>query len=188
MSTTPSTAPAELAPSAEVAPPAALASPAVTPQATVVSSDEVWRELSRASFAVISYVTPAGEPRSSGVVFAVEGRRMYVATAADSWKARHIRAHGRVSVTVPVRRGGPLSLMLPIPPATISFHGWAIVHPAGPLDEVAPALASLVPAERRAHCRVIEIRPVGDFLTYGVGVSLSAMRHPDLAGARVQVD
>jgi Pyridoxamine 5'-phosphate oxidase len=152
------------------------------------SSDEVWRELTRASFAVISYVTPAGEPRSSGVVYAIKGRRMYVATAVDSWKARHIAAGGEVAVTVPVRRGGPLSLLLPIPPATISFHATATVYDAGSLDgETHGRLASLVPASRRARCRLIEICPVGQFVTYGLGVSLTQMRDPAVSGRRLPV-
>ncbi len=47
-------------------------------------------------------VTPAGEPRSSGVVYRTLGRRLYVAVAPDSWKARHVAVDGRVSLTVPV--------------------------------------------------------------------------------------
>src|SRR5215469_16896933 len=94
------------------------------------TSDCVWQELTKASFAVVSYVTPSGEPRSSGVVYAIAARRMYVVAAVDSWKAQHIGATGQVAVTVPVRRGGIMSLLAPIPPATISFHGSAIVHPA----------------------------------------------------------
>src|ERR1051326_7443535 len=31
-----------------------------------VSTERVWGEIANASFAVLSYVTPAGEPRSSG--------------------------------------------------------------------------------------------------------------------------
>jgi hypothetical protein len=58
------------------------------------------------------------------------GRRLYLVVAPDSWKARHITARGQVAVTVPVRRRGLLSLVLPMPPATVSFHAWAIVHPA----------------------------------------------------------
>ena len=154
-----------------------------------LTSEEVWRALTRASFAVLSYVTPAGQPRSSGVVYAIAGRRMYVAVASDGWKARHIAASGRVSVTVPVRRGGPLSLLFPIPPATVSFHGAAIVHPAGPVEAhaVPKQLASLLPAERQATSRLIEILPEGHFLTYGLGVSLMQMRDPSAARARVPV-
>ena len=152
-----------------------------------LTSDQVWRALTKASFAVVSYVTPAGEPRSSGVVYAVSGRRMYVATAADSWKARHIAASGRVAVTVPVHRGGILALLLPIPPATASFHASAIVHPASSLGEgpLPRKLESLLPPERRAACRIIEIRPEGQFRTYGLGVSLRQMRSPAVASGRV---
>lgn len=153
------------------------------------TTTNVWRALTSASFAVVSYATPTGEPRSSGVVYAIADRRMYVAVAGDSWKARHITASGQVAVTVPVRRGGIMSLVLPIPPATVSFHASAIVHPASSLEErsLPKRLASLLPAERRAASRIIEIQPVGEFLTYGLGVSLTQMRSPALARARVPV-
>jgi hypothetical protein len=117
------------------------------------------------------------------------GRRLFVAVAQDSWKARHIPASGRVAVTVPVRRGGLLSLVAPIPPATISFHAAARVHTAG-LPEVAPLLeelGTLLPTERRSTSSVIEIVPEGGFVTYGFGVSLRDMRDPDAARARVPV-
>jgi hypothetical protein len=154
-----------------------------------LTSEQVWRAVSRASFAVLSHVTPAGEPRSSGVVYKVNGRRLVVAVAPDSWKARHIAADGRVAVTVLVRRGGILSLVVPIPPAAVSFHGTAVVRPAGSpearslLDE----LGSLVPADRRASASVVEIRPVGAFRTFGLGVSLRGMLNPAAAQARVPV-
>jgi len=155
-----------------------------------VTSAEVWRALAKASFAVVSYVTPGGEPRSSGVVYASAGKRLYAVVAADSWKARHIAASGRVAVTVPVRRGGLLSLLLPIPPATISFHAAAIVRPAGPIASGAvPAqLTSLLPAERRDNSCVIEIVPEGWFVTYGIGVPLLKMRDTSAARARLPVD
>ena len=154
-----------------------------------LTSEQVWQAVTRASFAVLSHVTPAGEPRSSGVVYKASGRRLVVAVAPGSWKARHVAADGRVAVTVPVRRGGVLSLVAPIPPATISFHGTAVVHPAGSprarllLDE----LGSLVPAKRRSSACVIEIIPAGAFRTYGIGVSLRTMLNPAAAQARVPV-
>jgi hypothetical protein len=126
-----------------------------------LTSEQVWRQIGKASFAILSHVTPAGEPRSSGVVYRTLGRRIYVAVAPDSWKARHIGASGSVSMTVPVRRGGVLALVMPIPPATVSFHGNATVHPAGS-PEVRPLLdelGSLLPADRRASAAIIEIVP-----------------------------
>src|SRR5437762_1014673 len=154
-----------------------------------LTSGQVWHALAKASFAVVSYVTPAGEPRSSGVVYKAAGRRLYMTVAPGSWKARHVAAAGRVAVTVPVRRGGLLSLVAPIPPATISFHGAAIVHPAGSpqADALVKDLGSLVPKERRDRACVIEVLPEGAFLTYGLGVSLLKMLDPTAALARAPV-
>ncbi len=149
-----------------------------------LTDQQIWDELGRASFAVVSYTTPAGEPRSSGVVYALEGHRMYLVVATDSWKARHIARSGRVSVTVPVRRGGLMSLVFPIPPETISFAASAVVHPPRALPG---NLARLVPPERRTDCRVIEIRPEGHFVTYGVGVPLLRMRVPAQSRGRVPI-
>lgn len=154
-----------------------------------VTGEQVWRAVAGGSFAILSHVTPSGEPRSGGVVYRTTGGRLVVAVAADSWKARHVAADGRVAVTVPVRRGGILSLVLPIPPATISFHGTAVVHPAGSPRAVSllAELRSLVPPARRAGAAVIEILPLGAFRTYGVGVSLRTMLDPAAAQARVPV-
>jgi hypothetical protein len=94
-----------------------------------------------------------------------------------------------VAVTVPVRRGGILSLLMPIPPATITFRATATVHPAGSLDvrSVSKDLAKLVPDERKESSCIVELVPKGRFLTYGIGVSLMDMRDPALARARVPV-
>jgi hypothetical protein len=73
--------------------------------------------------------------------------------------------------------------------ATVSFHGAAIVHPPGPVasDAVPKQLVSLLPAERQALSRVIEIIPEGHFVTYGVGVSLLRMRNASAARGRAPV-
>ena len=153
------------------------------------STERIWDAVAKASFAIIGYVTPTGEPRSSGVVYAMRDHHLYFAVAPGSWKARHIVDGHEVAVTVPVRRGGLLSLLVPIPPATISFHARAIVHPPGTLDvrAVSEKLESLVPAERRAVATIIELVPEGTFLTYGIGVSLKAMTDPVAAQAHVPI-
>ncbi|GAA1699893.1 pyridoxamine 5'-phosphate oxidase family protein [Nonomuraea maheshkhaliensis] len=158
----------------------------LTPRLT---SEQVWRELGRASFAVVGHVTPDGRPRSSGVLYTIADHRLYVVVAADGWKARHIGISGQVAVTVPVRRGGLMSLLAPIPPATVSFHGTAVVRPVGGLDDgtAGGKLVRMVPRERRASCRIIEIVPEGWFVTYGIGVPLMRMRVPALARGRVPV-
>jgi hypothetical protein len=122
-------------------------------------------------------------------VYAVVDRHLYVAVAPDGWKARQIDDGSTVSVTVLVRRGGPLSLLFPIPPATISFHARVALHPAGTLDGAAlpKQLRALVPAERRASATVLELVPEGRFLTYGLGVSLQQMRDPAVSRALVPV-
>jgi len=162
------------------------AGPSTSPH---VTTERVWDVVGKDSFAVISYVTPAGEPRSSGIVYAVSDHHLYFAVAPGSWKARHIVDGHEVAVTVPERRGGLLSLLLPIPPATITFHARAIVHPAGTLDlhAVSGKLESLVPADRRAAATIIELVPEGTFLTYGIGVSLRNMADPAAALAHVPI-
>lgn len=151
-----------------------------------LTADDVWRHLAKASFTVLGYVTPNGDPRSSGVLCKAVGRRLFVVVAPDSWKARHIAADPRVSLTVPVRRGGLLSLVAPIPPATISFHASATVHPPDSMA-IPEALASMVPPERRSSSTIIEIVPAGMFVTYGIGVPLLKMRTPARSRARVPV-
>jgi hypothetical protein len=154
-----------------------------------LTSEQVWRGIEKASFAVVGYVTPSGEPRSSGVMYRVIDRRLYVVVDPDGWKARHVAASGRVAVTVLVRRGGLLSLVAPIPPATIGFHAAAIVHAPGTQQarRIVDAMGSMLPAERRDSVSVIEIAPEGSFVTYGIGVSLMKMRDTDAARARVAV-
>jgi len=154
-----------------------------------LTTERVWRELTTASFAIVSHVTPTGNPRSSGIMYLVVDRHLLVIIAPDSWKARQITNGDQLAVTVPVRRGGLLSLVAPIPPATISFHARAVLHPPGSLDieSVSKKLASMIPAERRGLCCVLELEPEGRFLTYGVGVSLMTMRDPGAASGRVPV-
>ena len=160
-----------------------------TPERAHLSSAAVWQALAKASFAVVSHVNSVGEPRSSGVVYGTVDRRLYLAVAPGGWKARQIATGQEVAVTVPVRRGGILSLLAPIPPATITFVARATVHPAGSFDmgSAPKELARLVPAERQAVSCVIELEPEGQFLTYGIGVSLMDMRDPARALAHVPV-
>lgn len=154
-----------------------------------LSTGDVWGSLAKASFAVLSHVDGTGAPRSSGVVFGVARNRLYIAAAADSRKAREIATGQLVAVTVPIRRGGILALLLPIPPATITFRATATVHQPGSLDigSVSHSLERLIPESRRAGSFVLELVPEGRFMTYGLGVPLTAMADPALALARVPV-
>ncbi len=154
-----------------------------------LTTDQVWDVVERTSFAVLSHVTPGGQPRSSGVVHQAIDHRLYVAVGPDSFKARHVAADPHVAVTVPVRRGGLLALAMPIPPATVSFHGTAAVHLPGSAeaDRIMPRLGRLLPEEHAGEVAVLEITPVDDFLLYGVGTPLLQMRDPKRARDRVPV-
>jgi hypothetical protein len=115
------------------------------------------------------------------------GHRLFVAVAPDSWKARALQTGDEVSVTVPVRRGGLLSLLFPIPPATISFHARVTVHPASSVtrSSLPKELRRLLPETDGAPICMLELVPEGRFLTYGVGVSLMEMRDPAMAAGHV---
>jgi hypothetical protein len=154
-----------------------------------LSCDEVWRAIDHATFAVLGHVTPSGEPRSSGVVYATDARRLYVAVDPDGWKARQIHDGSLVSLTVTVRRGGLLSLLFPIPPATVTFQARARVYPFSDAGAGAmpPALVKLVPPDRAHKAVVLELAPEGRFVTYGIGVSLQKMRDPVASRAFVPV-
>jgi hypothetical protein len=183
MTMTPATTPA-------AAPPAATRpKPATTRPATRLTAEQIWHQLEGTSFAVLTHVTPHGEPRSSGVVHVATDHRLFVAVAPDSWKARQIEDGQLVSITVPVRRGGLLALVFPIPPATITFQARAIVHREHPASgsSLPTELRRLVPADRRDQAVLIEIVPEGRFVTFGIGVSLNDMRSPDRARADVPV-
>jgi hypothetical protein len=157
--------------------------------ATNTGSERVWQALDKASYAVLGFDCADGEPRSSGVVYAMVDRRMYVVTAPESLKARQLHDGQILAVTVPVRRGGALSLLFPVPPATISFRARVTVHAAGSvdIDSLSKRLARMLPDQRRNGV-VLELEPMGEFLAYGIGVSLREMMDPTLALARVPVD
>ena len=117
---------------------------------THLTTRHVWRALGKASFAVVGYVTPSGARVRAGSLTdrraaALRGGR------TRSWKAKHIAVGREVAVTVPVRRGGILALVAPIPPATVSFHATAIVHPPGAPEvrSLLEQLTSLLPVKRQ---------------------------------------
>ncbi len=156
---------------------------------THLSPQTVWRALQKASFAVLGHVTPAGKPSTSGVMYAVRDRRINVGVADDGWKAQQIATGDEVSVTVLVRRGGLLALVIPIPPATVTFRARATMHRAGTAqaEQVPGELLKRLPAATRDDMALIELVPEGDFVTYGIGVSLREFADPNAAPGRVGV-
>jgi hypothetical protein len=115
---------------------------------------------------------------------------MYVGTDKDAWKTRHIAANPHVSLTVPIAKRIPFMPWYKIPAATITFSCVARVlapaeAPPGILEAVFRQLAD--DPQAMAEVCVIEITPEKEFITYGVGVPLMQMRHPEKARGRVGV-
>ncbi len=155
-----------------------------------VSSDLVWKEVEKRSFAVLSYVNPKSQARSAGIVYVVIDRVLYVRAARASWKAKHILLNPHVALNVTISKRVPFMPWIKIPDATIAFSGTARVLPMSELDP--KLLETLMGRMIDDHGTLAEncmlvIRPTGHFVTYGVGVSLLDMRHPQKARGRVPV-
>jgi hypothetical protein len=153
-------------------------------------TDQVWSEIRKQIFAVLGFVSKNGEARTAGIVYVVHGRELYIATGRQSWKARHIRENPNVSLTVTISKRIPLFPWIKIPPATVTFQGTAAVCT---LDEVSAELQHSLfrghelDADTRGNSCVIRVAPRGEFITYGVGVPLLTMRHPEQARGRAAV-
>ena len=156
-----------------------------------ITTDLVWTEIEKRSFAVLSYVNPKGRARSAGIVYVPIDRVLYVRVANDSWKAKHIRLNPHVALNVTISKRVPLMPWIQIPDATIAFSGTARVVPMSELEPklLQTILGPLIEGHgtNDENC-IIEIRPSGHFATYGIGVSLLEMRHPEKARGRTPVD
>ena len=155
-----------------------------------LSNEQVWQELEKELFAVLGMVTSKGEARTVGIVYVVHDRKIFMATERDTWKVRHIQQNPHVSITVTIPKRIPLIPWIKIPSATISFSGMGIVRePEEAREEVLHSLLCGLETDSdliSSMC-VIEVQPVDDFVTYGVGVSLMTMRHPEKARGRAPV-
>ena len=156
-----------------------------------LTTSEVWSVLEKQNFMVLGMVSARGAARTAGVMLHVDGRRLWSTTNDAEWKAKHLAAHPQVSVTVPVAKRVPLMPWVKIPAATITFSAVATLVPAAEVpDRVSDVLLRGLDVEEdgaRGALVGIRIEPVGDFVTYGVGVSLMAMRDTEAARGRVSV-
>lgn len=153
-----------------------------------LTSQQVWEAIEKELFAVVGMVTAAGEARTVGIVYIVRERKLYVATGADTWKARHIAANPHVSMTIPIAKRIPIASWIQIPQATITFSGTARVIPAADASsEIKQALFRGAGDDLIADSCLIEVTPEGEFVTYGVGVPLMQMRRPEAARGRAPV-
>ena len=155
-----------------------------------VTTDLVWSTVEKQPFGVLAFVTPRGEARSAGIVYVVEDRTFLISTDDDSWKAKHIQGNPNVSLTVTMPKRLPFLPFFKIPAAVATCQGKAEILT---VDEVDPkTLEQLFKGleltdQKRADTRVIKVIPTGDFVTYGVGVSLMTMRNPEEASGRAPV-
>jgi len=155
-----------------------------------ITTEQVWRELEKRSFAVLGFVTARGEARTAGIVYVVRDRQLYITTDRNSWKARHIATNPHVSMTVTIPKRIPFVPWVHIPAATITFQGVASVRA---IEEVPPEIPRVLlrgldlGTQARNEISVIRVRPAGEFVTYGVGVSLPVMRRPEAASGRAAV-
>lgn len=155
-----------------------------------LTSEQVWKELKKELFAVLGMVTARGEARTVGIVYVVHNKKLYIATGRDTWKARHVGGNPHVSITVTIPKRIALMPWIKIPAATISFSGVGTVLEA---EKVEPDILHALlrgletDTEMLRTMGVIKIEPVGDFITYGVGIPLMTMRHPEKARGRAPV-
>ena len=158
---------------------------------TQLTADQVWPEIEKEMFAVLGMVTANAEARTAGIVYVTRNRRLYISSGREAWKVRHVQANPAVSMTITIAKRVPLMPWIKIPPATITLHGTGRVFLPEelPQDVVAAALGADVAAdpERLALVSIIEVTPKGEFVTYGVGISLSDMRYPEKARGRAPV-
>ena len=156
-----------------------------------VTSDLVWREIEKRSFAVLSYVNPRGQARSAGIVYVPVDRVLYVRAAKESWKAKYIRLNPHVALNVTISKRVPFMPWIDIPDATIAFSGVARVIP---MSEVEPKLLERILGrmiERHGtmeeNC-IIEIRATGHFADVRCrSVSSGHARPGQGAGSRAPV-
>ena len=146
-----------------------------------ITSEAVWQAIATQNFMVIGMVSARGEARTAGVMHHVHDGRLWFTTNDREWKARHIAGNPSVSVTVPIAKRVPLMPWIKVPAATITFCGVAETIPAAdlPLHGL-----EVTDGGDRGALVGIGVLPVGDFVTYGVGVSVLGMRDTELARGR----
>ncbi len=154
------------------------------------TTDIVWKAINGELFAVLGMVTENQESRTVGIVYIVNDRKFYIGTGLKTWKARHIKKNPNVSLTIPIAKRIPIMPWIKIPQATITFAGTAKIIP-GPdasLDLLRSVFRHLADDQvfMKDNC-LIEVTPVGEFITYGVGIPLMQMREPEQSRGRAPV-
>jgi hypothetical protein len=123
-------------------------------------------------------------------MYVAQAGKLYITSDKDAWKVRHLAANPHVSLTVAIPKSVPLMPWIKVPAATITFSGIATLAMPDALDaELRRRLFQVIAddAAKLAQSSVIVVEPVGEFVTYGVGVSLMEMRDTVKARGRTPV-
>lgn len=155
-----------------------------------ISKDQVWQEINNQLFAVLGMVTKNDEAKTVGIVYIEHDGKLYISSQKQAWKVRHIAQNPNASLTVPIPKRIPFLPWIKIPSATITFSGQAQLYDYDAVAEeiVAKLFQGMEFSDsEKAKLSIIEVTPVGDFITYGVGVSLTDMRDQEKARGRVAV-
>ena len=153
-----------------------------------VNQNQVWEEINKQLFGVLGMVTSNGAARTVGVVYIENDGRLYISSQKQAWKIRHIAQNPQVSLTIPIHKRIPFLPWIKIPAATITFAGQAHLRD---YEEVSAEVVQKLfrgmemSTQEQQQLAVIEVTPASDFVTYGVGVSMSDMRDPQKARGRV---
>jgi len=155
-----------------------------------ITTAQVWEEISKNIFAVLGMVSAHNEARTVGIIYVAHAGKLYINTDQNAWKTRHVANNPHVSMTVAIPKSVPLMPWIKVPAATITFSGTAQVVAGKDIDPTVGSLLLSGVADREAKLAescVIVVEPEGEFVTYGVGVSLMEMRDTQKARGRVPV-
>ncbi|MDD9943519.1 MAG: pyridoxamine 5'-phosphate oxidase family protein [Myxococcales bacterium] len=154
-----------------------------------VTTDSIWEELGRQTFAVLGMVNAKGEARTAGIVYTVHQRKLYIATDKESWKAKHVGGNGHVSLTICIPKRVPFLPFVHVPAATITCHGSGrvLAYSQAPAEVTRVLARGLEETGGAGSVSIIEVSPEGEFVTYGVGVSMLTMRKTQAARGRAAV-
>lgn len=152
-----------------------------------VTTEQVWAAIEKGLFGVLAFANRNGHPRTTGVCYVVEGRALFVSTARDMWKVRHIAANPNISMTVTFPKRVPFLPFIKVPAATVTFKGLAEILD---VDDVDPSVFARLPLGSESDpdvlstAAVIRIVPQGEFVTYGIAMPITQMRTHQAAHGR----
>ncbi|HHY56497.1 MAG TPA: hypothetical protein GYA08_13805 [Chloroflexi bacterium] len=155
-----------------------------------LTTAQVWKEIEANIFAVLGMVSAKNEARTAGIMYVAQAGKLYITTDKNAWKTRHVAANPHVSLTITIPKSVPLMPWIKVPAATITFAGVATIVTPDALDfDLRRRLFQVIAddAAKLAQSSVIVVEPVGEFVTYGVGISLMEMRDTVKARGRAPV-